>query len=96
MGLGRVRNMSEEKEERKSDRKERDELGMRGRHSVAFTVHFFIMLALYHHIPDSGYIPLGLSSLMYRLRHQLRASQAICPANINIISISRFDHIKVA
>jgi len=51
----------------------------------------------YNHVAknlDDG-IPRGRSSLIYRFNNQLRTSHAIWPANMSMISTSRFDQISV-
>ena len=100
MGVGRVRHMAEEEEEGQGDGEETDELGVRRGHSVALAMHFCAMSVVRAKTSRRVHVrvrlPRGRSSLIQRFKIQLRASHAIWPVNISMISISRLLHIRVA
>ncbi len=90
-----MRDVSEEEEERQGYGEVGYELSVRGRHPVAFAVHFCHRVNMHSTATPRWHTRLGRSSLIHRFKIKLSASQPICPANSSKISISRVAHIKV-
>lgn len=95
MSRGRMRDVSEEEEERQGYGEVGYKLSVRGRHPISFAVHFCHQVNMRSHSRPRRHTRLGLSSLIHLFKIKLSASQPICPVNSSEISISRVAHIRV-